>query len=87
DHFPVQMSGGEKQRCAIARAIIHRPRVILADEATGNLDPQSEKEVMGLLKKINKEMETTILVVTHRNLSSYGDKTIRMDRGKIVKIT
>ena len=87
DHFPVQMSGGEQQRCAIARAIIHRPRVILADEPSGNLDPQSEKVIMNLLKKINKEMETTILVVTHRDLSSYGDKTIRMDRGKIVKIT
>ena len=86
DHFPVQMSGGEKQRCGIARAIIHRPRVILADEPTGNLDPESEKQVMELLKKINKEMETTILVVTHRDLSKYGDKTIKMDNGRIIKI-
>jgi len=86
DHYPVQMSGGEKQRCGIARAIIHRPRVILADEPTGNLDPESEKQVMELLKKINKEMETTILVVTHRDLSKYGDKTIRMDNGRITKI-
>ncbi len=86
DHYPVQMSGGEKQRCGIARAIIHRPRVILADEPTGNLDPESEKQVMDLLKKINKEMETTILVVTHRDLSKYGDKTIRMDSGRITKI-
>ena len=86
DHYPVQMSGGEKQRCGIARAIIHRPRVLLADEPTGNLDPESEKQVMELLKKINKEMETTILVVTHRDLSKYGDKTIRMDNGRITKI-
>ena len=86
DHFPTQMSGGEKQRCGIARAIIHRPRVILADEATGNLDPESEKQVMALLKKINKEMETTIIFVTHRDLSQYGSKTIRMDKGRIVKI-
>jgi putative ABC transport system ATP-binding protein len=86
DHYPVQMSGGEKQRCGIARAIIHRPRVILADEPTGNLDPESEKQVMELLKKINKEMETTILVVTHRDLSKFGDKTIRMDKGRITKI-
>ncbi len=86
DHYPVQMSGGEKQRCGIARAIIHRPRVIMGDEPTGNLDPESEKQVMDLLKKINKEMETTILVVTHRDLSKYGDKTIRMDSGRITKI-
>ncbi len=86
DHYPVQMSGGEKQRCGIARAIIHRPRVIMGDEPTGNLDPESEKQVMELLKKINKDMETTILVVTHRDLSKYGDKTIRMDSGRITKI-
>jgi len=86
DHFPAQMSGGEKQRCGIARAIIHRPRVILADEATGNLDPESEKEIMDLLKNINTEMETTLIFVTHRDLSKYGTKTIKMDRGRIVKI-
>jgi len=86
DHFPSQMSGGEKQRCGIARAIIHRPRVILADEATGNLDPESEKQVMKLLKKINTEMETTLIFVTHRDLSSYGTKTIKMDKGRIVKV-
>lgn len=86
DHFPVQMSGGEKQRCGIARAIIHRPRVILADEATGNLDPESEKQVMALLKKINTEMETTLIFVTHRDLSQYGTKTIKMDKGRITKV-
>jgi len=87
DHYPAQMSGGEKQRCGLARAIVHRPRVILADEPTGNLDPESEKQVMDLLKKINKDMETTIIVVTHRaSLSSYADKVIKMDKGKIVSI-
>ncbi|MHA2005976.1 MAG: ABC transporter ATP-binding protein [Promethearchaeota archaeon] len=86
DHYPVQMSGGEKQRCGIARAIVHRPRVILADEPSGNLDPESEKQVMGLLKKINKEMETTMIVVTHRDLSQYGNKVIQMDKGRIIKI-
>ncbi|MHA2035685.1 MAG: ABC transporter ATP-binding protein, partial [Promethearchaeota archaeon] len=85
DHFPVQMSGGEKQRCGIG-AIIHRPRVILADEATGNLDPESEKQVMDLLKKINTEMETTLIFVTHRDLSKYGTKTIKMDNGRITKV-
>ncbi len=87
DHFPVQLSGGEKQRCGIARAIVHRPRVILADEPTGNLDPESEKSVMDLLEKINKDMETTVIVVTHRNsLASYANRVITMDNGKIVNI-
>ncbi|TFG01948.1 MAG: ABC transporter ATP-binding protein, partial [Promethearchaeota archaeon] len=53
DHFPVQMSGGEKQRIALARAIVGKPRVVFGDEVSGNLDPQSEKDVMDLLKKIN----------------------------------
>jgi putative ABC transport system ATP-binding protein len=87
DHYPVQLSGGEKQRCGLARAIIHRPRVILADEPTGNLDPESEKQVMDLLKKINKDMETTIIVVTHRgSLTSYANKIVKMDKGAIVSI-
>jgi putative ABC transport system ATP-binding protein len=87
DHYPVQMSGGEKQRCGLARAIVHRPRVILADEPTGNLDPESEKQVKDLLKQINKDMETTVIVVTHRgSLASYADHVITMDKGAIVKI-
>ncbi|MHA1292442.1 MAG: ABC transporter ATP-binding protein [Promethearchaeota archaeon] len=87
DHFPAQMSGGEKQRCAIARAIIHRPRVILADEPTGNLDPESETEVMELLKKINSELDTTMIVVTHRAaLTKYATMVVKMDKGVIVKI-
>ena len=87
DHYPVQMSGGEKQRCGLARAIVHRPRVILADEPTGNLDPESEKQVMDLLKKINNDTETTVLVVTHRTtLTKYADRIVRMEKGGIIKI-
>ncbi|MHA1658011.1 MAG: ABC transporter ATP-binding protein [Promethearchaeota archaeon] len=87
DHFPVQMSGGEKQRVGLARAIVHRPRVILADEPTGNLDPESETGVMELLKKINQDMETTIIVVTHRaSLQPYANKVVHMDKGQIVSI-
>ncbi len=87
EHYPVQLSGGEKQKCGLARAIIHRPRVILADEPTGNLDPQSETEIMDLLKKINKDSETTVIVVTHREkLASYGDKIVRMKDGRIINV-
>jgi len=84
DHFPVQMSGGEKQRVAIARAIIGKPRVVFADEPTGNLDPDSETQIMELLKKINKDYETTILCVSHRNtVAKHGDRIIKMDNGRI----
>jgi len=85
DHFPVEMSGGEKQRVALARAIVGKPRVVFADEPTGNLDPQSEKEVMQLLKQINNDYETTIICVSHReSVAKYGDKVIKMDKGRIL---
>ena len=85
DHFPVEMSGGEKQRVALARAIVGKPRVVFADEPTGNLDPQSEIEVMQLLKQINSDYETTIICVSHReSVAKYGDKIIKMDKGRIV---
>ncbi|MHA1803481.1 MAG: ABC transporter ATP-binding protein [Promethearchaeota archaeon] len=85
DHFPSQMSGGEKQRVALARALVGKPRVIFGDEITGNLDPESEKQIMELLKKINTDYETTIIVVTHREtVAKYGDRVIRMDKGTIV---
>ncbi len=85
DHFPVQMSGGEKQRVAIARAIVGKPRVVFADEPTGNLDPDSETQIMELLKKINKDYETTILCVSHRNtVAKHGDRIIKMDNGRII---
>lgn len=85
DHFPVEMSGGEKQRVALARAIVGKPRVVFADEPTGNLDPQSEIEVMQLLKQINNDYETTIICVSHReSVAKYGDKVIKMDKGRII---
>jgi cell division transport system ATP-binding protein len=64
NHYPTQLSGGEKQRVAIARALIHRPSVIVADEPTGNLDPYHSREIVDLLLKIN-ELGTTVLLATH----------------------
>ena len=79
------MSGGEQQRVGLARAIVHRPRVLLADEPTGNLDPDSEKQVMELLKKINVEYDTTVIVVTHRStVAKYGSQIIKMDKGSVI---
>ena len=87
DHFPVEMSGGEKQRVALARAIVGKPRVVFGDEVSGNLDPDSEREILELLTQINKDYETTMVVVTHReSVAKYGDKIVRMDKGRIVSV-
>lgn len=86
DHYPSDLSGGERQRVGMARAIIHQPRVLFADEPTGNLDPTSGKNVLELLKKLNKDLGTTMVVVTHdSSLVQYGDRVIKMDRGRIVR--
>ena len=85
DHFPVEMSGGEKQRVAIARAIVGKPRVVFADEPSGNLDPDSENQIMELLKNINHDYETTILCVSHRDsVAKHGDRIVKMDSGRII---
>ncbi len=83
-HFPHQLSGGEKQRTAIARALIHNPDVILADEPTGNIDPYSTKEVLELLLKLNEE-GTTIILSTHDKevINSLGKRVITIKDGKI----
>lgn len=86
DHFPRDLSGGERQRVGVARAIIHQPRILFADEPSGNLDPVAAKNVLDLLKKLNKDMGTTMIIVTHdAALIKYGDRTIRMEKGRIVK--
>lgn len=86
DSFPHQMSGGEKQRLAIARALIHRPRIILADEPTGNLDLVNGYDVLRLLMKIN-ELGTTVIMVTHNRdiVNTVGRRVVTMEKGKIVR--
>ena len=85
-HFPHQMSGGEKQRLAIARAIINQPELIIADEPTGNLDPVNTREVVQILKKIN-DLGTTVILTTHnpRVIDFLGRRVVTMDKGKVVR--
>ena len=83
-HFPAQLSGGQQQRVAIARAVISNPKLILADEPTGNLDSKNGREVMELLKELHQE-GTTIVMVTHSQRdASYADRTINLFDGQIV---
>jgi len=83
--FPNQLSGGQQQRVAIARAIANRPKVLIADEPTGNLDPQMSDEIMALLEKINEEYGTTILMVTHDMtiVNKHRKRTIVLEHGHI----
>ena len=84
--FPNQLSGGQQQRVAIARAIANRPKVLVADEPTGNLDPAKSDEIMELLKRINKIYGSTILMVTHdlTIVNKYSNRTIVLEHGHVV---
>ncbi len=83
--FPIQLSGGEVQRTAIARAIVGGPKVLLADEPTADLDPTTAEEVVDLLDKINKENKTTIIMATHnvQIVNKYKKRVLSMKKGKI----
>src|SRR4051812_1650215 len=85
EHFVHQLSGGEQQRTAIARALVHRPSLLIADEPTGNLDSQSASSVMELLEKIGREGMTTLIVVTHSDeVARAASRRIEMRDGRIV---
>ena len=85
-HFPHQLSGGEKQRLAIARAIITQPELIIADEPTGNLDPVNTNEVINILKKIN-DLGTTVILTTHNRsvIDQVKKRVITLENGKVVR--
>lgn len=85
-NFPQEMSGGEKQRLAIARAIVNQPDLIIADEPTGNLDPINTYDVIQILKRVN-DLGTTILLTTHNKgvIDSLGRRVITMEKGRVVR--
>lgn len=85
--FPSQLAGGEVQRTAIARAIISKPEVLLADEPTGDLDPKNSLSVVELIEKINKEDKTTVIMATHNSqiVNHFKKRVVMLEKGKIVK--
>lgn len=84
--FPRELSGGQQQRATIGRAIANKPKVLIADEPTGNLDPEKSSDIMKLLEKINEEQKTTVVMVTHdqRLVDEFKKRTIALDEGYIV---
>jgi|ERR1700728_2391495 len=84
-HYPVQLSGGEQQRIALARAFITQPPILMADEPTGNLDSANGQHVLDLLTQLNREEKTTLILVTHdRNLAEYADRIITLRDGRVL---
>ena len=86
NHLPNELSGGQQQRTSIGRALITRPSIILADEPTGNLDSKAGEEIVELLRKSNKDLKQTIIMITHNlEIAKCADRIIKIEDGKIVK--
>jgi putative ABC transport system ATP-binding protein len=86
DHFPRQLSGGQEQRVAIARAIVADPKIIVADEPTGDLDATAAAQVMALLKRLHEELGKTLIMVTHDpKTAAFADRTLHLEKGRLVE--
>ncbi len=86
DHFPRQLSGGQEQRVGIGRAIVAHPQLVVADEPTGDLDPDTSAEILRLLKRLNQELAVTLLMVTHDPAAAaMADRQLRLNHGKLVE--
>lgn len=87
-HFPSQLSGGEQQRVAIARAVVKKPRLLLCDEPTGALDYETGKSILSLLGRVNQELSSTVVIVTHNTaIAMMAQRVVRMRSGSIVELT
>ncbi len=85
-HTPLQLSGGQQQRVAIARALASRPRIILADEPTGNLDSETSRQVMAFFSQLNREAGITLVLVTHEaDIAAYAQRCIRFQDGRVIE--
>lgn len=86
DHYPRQLSGGQEQRVAIARAIVTDPKIIVADEPTGDLDRESAAAIMKLLVRLNRDLGKTLVIVTHdAKCAAYASRTLHLDKGKLLE--
>lgn len=85
-HYPNELSGGEQQRVAIARALINEPSIILADEPTGSLDPENEKKILNILKKLSKEGKCVIIVSHSENVKKYADKVLLIKNKQLLEM-
>jgi putative ABC transport system ATP-binding protein len=88
DHYPIQLSGGEQQRVAIARAFMNRPKILFADEPTGNLDAETAKDIVRLIFELNATTRTTLILVTHDpDLTRQAGRIISLKAGRLVADT
>ncbi|MEO7299151.1 MAG: ATP-binding cassette domain-containing protein, partial [Verrucomicrobiota bacterium] len=85
-HLPKQLSGGQEQRTAIARSLVTDPRLIVADEPTGNLDAQSAQDVLNILKSLSQQAGKTVIMVTHDpKAAAYGSRSIHLEKGRLTE--